>query len=135
MKVRERWDRWERLGAAAVFVVFDDPELLRRTMFDDIDVSSLPFDVAVDRSRSTYGAWGLERARHRDIWLDPNVYRTYWQLLRAGDRLRPGGSDLLQFGGDFVVDAAGNLVYSRAQERDDRPPVGELLSAAKRAVG
>ena len=134
MKVRQRWDRWEQLGAAAVFVVFDEPELLHETMFDDIDVASLPFDIAVDRARSTYRAWGLSRARHRDIWLDPKVYRTYWQLLRAGGRLQPGGSDLLQLGGDFVVDAEGNLVYSRPQERDDRPPVGELLAAAKRAA-
>ncbi len=135
MKVRQRWERWEALGAAAVFVVFDAPELLQRTMFDDIEVASLPFAVAVDRERVSYGAWGLRRARHRDIWLDPNVYRTYWRLLRAGDRLLPGGSDVLQLGGDFLVDARGSIAYARPQERDDRPAVGELLAAAKRAAG
>ncbi len=134
MKVQQRWNRWDQLGAAAVFVTFDEPELLQRTMFDDIEVAALPFAVVVDRDRTTYRAWGLRRARRREIWLDPNVYRTYWQLLRAGDRLRRGGSDLMQFGGDFVVDPQGTVAYARPQERDDRPPVGELLSAATRAV-
>lgn len=132
MKVRQRWDRWEAAGAAAVFVVFDDPELLRRTMFADMDVAALPFDVAVDRERTSYRAWGLRRARRREIWLDPAVYRTYWRLLRAGGRLRPGGSDTLQLGGDFVLDRAGRLAYIRPQERDDRPPVAELLAVARR---
>ena len=135
MKVRQRWERWDAIGAAAVFVVFDQPELLRRTMFDGIDVAELPFEIAVDTERIGYGAWGLRRARHRDIWLDPNVYRTYWRLLRAGDRLRPGGADLLQLGGDFVVDPRGSIAYARPQERDDRPAVGELLAAARRAAG
>lgn len=132
MKVRQRWDRWEAIGAVAVFVVFDDPELLRRTMFADIDVDDLPFEVAVDRARTSYRAWGLHRVRRRDIWLDPAVYRTYWRLLRAGDRLRAGGSDSLQLGGDFVLDRAGRIAYARPQVRDDRPPVAELLAAAKR---
>ncbi len=135
MKARQRWDQWEAIGAAAVFVVFDEPDLLQQTLFDGIDVAELPFEVAVDRERVSYDAWGLTRARHRDIWLDPNVYRTYWRLMRAGDRLRPGGSDVLQLGGDFVVDSRGRIVYARPQERDDRPAVSELLAAAKRMRG
>ena len=51
MKVQQRWERWDAIGAAAVFVVFDQPELLRRTMFDGIDVAGLPFEIAVDTER------------------------------------------------------------------------------------
>jgi hypothetical protein len=132
VKVWQRWDRWEAVDATAVFVAFDDPELLRRTMFADIDVDALPFDIAVDRARTSYRAWGLRRARRRDIWRDPGVYRTYWRLLHAGDRLRAGGSDPLQLGGDFVLDRARRVAYARPQERDDRPPAAELLAAARR---
>jgi len=131
VKVRDRWDRWEAAGAAAVFVVFDDPELIRRTMLAELDIEALPFDVLVDRSRESYARWGLGRASWSTIWLDPNVYRTYWRLLRAGGRLREGGTDVLQLGGDFVLGADGLVVYSRPQERDDRPPVGELLRAVR----
>lgn len=131
MKVRDTWDRWEAAGAAAVFVVFDDPELVRRAMLAELDVEALPFDVLVDRSRESYARWGLRRAPWSTIWLDPNVYRTYWRLLRAGGRLRGAGTDVLQLGGDFVLGADGRVVYSRPQERDDRPPVGELLRAVQ----
>lgn len=134
MKVRDRWDRWAAIDAAALFVVFDDPDLIRRTMLDGIDPDELPFPVLVDRSRETYDRWGLIRARRRDIWLDPNVYKVYWRLLRAGDKLRPGGSDLLQLGGDFIIAPDGTIAYARPQQRDDRPPVGELLQAARGTV-
>lgn len=130
MKVRDRWERWDALDTAALFVVFDDPALIRRTMLDGIDPDALPFPVLVDRDRSTYAAWGLARARRRDIWLDPNVYKVYWRLIRAGDKLRPAGTDVYQLGGDFVVAPDGTIAYARPQHRDDRPPVGELLRAA-----
>ena len=130
MKVRDRWERWQAIGAAALFVVFDDPDLIRRTMLDGIDPATLPFPVLVDRDRAHYDTWGLARARRRDIWLDPNVYKVYWRLLRAGERLRPGGTDICQFGGDFVIAVDGTVAYARPQQRDDRPPVGELLRAA-----
>jgi len=134
VKVRDRWHRWEAIGAAAVFVVFDDPDLIRRTMLADLDVEALPFDVLVDRSRETYARWGLTRARWSTIWLDPNVYRTYARLLRSGVPLRSGGTDVLQLGGDFVLGPDGRVVCSRPQRRDDRPPVGELLRAARGSV-
>ncbi len=130
MKVQQRWERWEAIGAAALFVVFDEPAVIRHTMLDGIDVDAMPFDVVVDRRREVYDRWGLTRARHRDIWLDPNVYKVYWRLLRAGAKLRAGGSDVLQLGGDFIVDHHGEIAYSRPQRRDDRPPTGELLRAA-----
>jgi hypothetical protein len=134
VKVRQRWERWEAIGAAALFVVFDEPAVIRRTMLDGLDVEPMRLEVLVDRHRETYDRWGLTRARRRDIWLDPNVYKLYWRLLRAGAKLRPGGSDVLQLGGDFIVDPHGKLAYSRPQRRDDRPPTGELLQAAARAT-
>lgn len=134
MKVRDRWDRWAAIDAAAVFVVFDDPDMIRRTMLDGIDPDELPFPVLVDQERSTYARWGLPRARRRDIWLDAGVYKVYWRLLRAGERLRPGGTDVLQLGGDFVIAPDGTIAYARPQERDNRPPVGELLKTARDAA-
>lgn len=134
MKVRDRWDRWDALGAAALFVVFDDPALLRRTMLRGLDPAALPFPVLVDRERTTYGRWRLRRARWWEIWLDPGVYRVYARLLRQGARLTVGGMDVLQLGGDFVVAPDGVLAYARPQERDDRPPVGELLRAVQEAA-
>ena len=130
MKVRDRWSRWEAIDAVALFVVFDEPDRVRRTMLADLDVDSLPFTVLVDRERASYVRWGLTRAPWHTVWLDPRVYRSYWRLLRSGERLRTAGRDTRQLGGDFVMDPEGEVVFSRPQQRDDRPPVGELLRAA-----
>jgi hypothetical protein len=135
VKARDSWHRWAKLDAAALFVVFDEARLVRRTMLAGIDVDSLPFPVLVDRERDTYRRWGLARASWRTVFLDPKVYATYWRLLRAGERLRAGGADLLQLGGDFVIGPAGLVAYARPQERDDRPPIGTLLEAARTASG
>lgn len=135
MKVREKWPRWEALDATALFVVFDEPDLVRRTMLAGLDVDGLPFEVLVDRERAAYVHWGLRRAPWHRIWLDPGVYRTYRRLLRSGDRLRAGGRDALQLGGDFVIGADGDVAFSRPQEHDDRPPVGELLRVATQLAG
>ena len=127
MKVRDTWARWEAANAAALFVVFDAPDRIRADMLDGLDPDALPFAVLVDRTRQSYRDYGLTRAPWWRVWLDPAVYAAYWRLLRAGERLRAGGEDVRQLGGDFIVDRAGRLAYVRPQWRDDRPAVGELL--------
>lgn len=124
MKVCDRQDRLRALGAEALFVVHDEPDTIRAQMLEGIDV---PFPVLVDRTRDSYAAWGMTRSPWWRIWLDPIVWRTYARLLRSGERLRAGGSDSLQLGGDFLVAADGTLAYTRPQRRDDRPAVGDLL--------
>lgn len=130
MKVGRYRDRLAAAGATAVFVVHDEPEAVRRTLLAGIDPA---FPVAVDPDRATYRAWGLRRAPWARIWLDPRVYARYAGLLARGERIRGRGRDLLQLGGDFVVGRDGRLVYARPQERDDRPPVLQLLRAVEGA--
>lgn len=132
MKVVSRRRRLEAAGATAVFVAYDSAEALGRGMLSGVDS---PYPVVVDESRRSYDAWGLTRAPWWRIWLDPNVWRQYRGLLASGERLSPLGRDTRQLGGDFVVGAAGRLVYARPQQRDDRPPVGELLDALESAAG
>lgn len=117
-------DRLARLGAVAAFVAYDDPQRLRRTMLRDV---SSPFPVLVDSSRTSYRTWGLRRASFARVWLDPAVWGRYARLLAGGERLRGLGRDTRQLGGDFIVNPAGIITYSRPQRRDDRPPVGRLL--------
>ena len=122
--MHDRRDRIEVLGADVLFVAFDEPDQLRTKLTAGVD---LAFPLAYDPSRESYRAWGLGRAPWSKIWLDPKVWRTYGSLLASGERLRGGGKDALQLGGDFIVATDGTIAYSRPQSRDDRPPVGELL--------
>lgn len=125
MKVIKQRQRLEDAGATAVFVTHDNPELLRKSMLAGL---SSPFPVLVDADRSSYRAWGLNRASFARIWLDPKVWQQYARLLRSGERIRTMGTDTRQLGGDFIVDPQGVIAYSRPQHRDDRPPVGRLLT-------
>lgn len=130
MKVRQRSDRLDAVGAQALFVVHDEAEQVRDVLLAGID--AMPFPVLVDELRAAYRAWGLGRAPWWRVWLDPAVWAQYATLLRGGARLRGAGRDTLQLGGDFVVAPDGTIAYSRPQRRDDRPPVGQLLAVIER---
>jgi hypothetical protein len=132
VKVLHSRQRITAVGGEAVFVVHDPPDRVRAGMLAGLAV---PWPVLVDLDRVAYRAWGLGRARLTQIWLSPVLWARYARLLAGGERLRRLGRDTLQLGGDFVVDPAGRIAYARPQRRDDRPPVGELLSALERAAG
>ena len=131
MKVLHHRERLERIGAQVLFVVHDDPALIRRTMLRGIEP---PFPVLVDLPRAAYARWGLGRASARTIWGDPRVWLRYGRAVLTGHRPTSFGADTLQLGGDFVVDASGTIVYTRPQETDDRPPVAVLLRELERAA-
>lgn len=123
--MQARREQIAALGAGVVFVGFDDAEQLRSKLLAGID---LVFPLGIDRDRAAYDRWGLRRAPAWKIWLDPAVWRQYLKLVRSGERLRGSGEDTLQLGGDFVIAPDGTIAYARPQTRDDRPPIGELLS-------
>ena len=96
---------------------------------------AVDFPVLVDQDRAAYRAWGLTGGSRRRVWLDARVWLAYARLLAGGERLRGFGQDTLQLGGDFVVGRDGRIVYSRPQERDDRPSVAVLMQALSEAAG
>lgn len=132
MKVLSRKRQLDDLGATAVFVVHDDPTLVRNGLLSGLDV---PYPVLVDRERAAYRAWGMRRSSVAGVWLDPRVWARYAGLVVRGERLRRLGADTLQLGGDFVVGSDGIVTYARPQLRDDRPPVAELLRELRLAAG
>ncbi len=93
----------------------------------------LPYVVLADESRDAYRAYGLSRGPWWRVW-GPTTIRAYGRLLRGGGRLRRPTEDTLQLGGDFVVGRDGRLVYVyRSKGPADRPPVDDLIAAARRA--
>jgi hypothetical protein len=130
VKVLHQRQRIDAAGSA-LFIAFDTPERLRNSLLQGLEVT---YPILVDRDRSAYQAWGLERGSVLGVWGDPRVWLRYGRELASGVRLRRPGADTLQLGGDFVVDPAGTVVYARPQRRDDRPPVAELVRALERAT-
>jgi AhpC/TSA antioxidant enzyme len=91
----------------------------------------LPFAFYGDPERRAYAAFGFGRATRARVWLDPRVWRRYGSLIARGRRpSAPVQDDLLQLGGDVLVDPGGRVewVY-RSAGPEDRPSVDALLAA------
>jgi hypothetical protein len=85
------------------------------------------FNVLLDRERSVYQAYGLERSFFRSRNLRTRWY--YLQALLSGKKTHEAdGEDTSQLGGDYIVDKNGilRLVYP-SHDPTDRPPVEDLL--------
>jgi len=89
------------------------------------------FDVLLDRDRTVYQAYQLERSRlkaksPRILWL----YFTYW--LQGRKFHDSHGDDTSQLGGDFIIDKNRILrLVHPSQDPADRPPVDDLLKALR----
>jgi hypothetical protein len=69
------------------------------------------------------------------VWLDPRVLLRYVQLLRRGRRLQRSDEDMLQLGGDVVIDRRGRLAWiHRSEGPEDRPTVETVASAVRQAA-
>jgi hypothetical protein len=89
--------------------------------------------VVCDPDRVAYRAFGLERTG----WLTffrPRVLRGYFRgMLRGyGVKTPYRGEDVLQLGGDFVLDRQRRVVFAYpSADPADRPVVGDLLRAIR----
>jgi hypothetical protein len=130
--VRDHYEDIRRLGGDVLVVTFTPPMFLEIYLREH----SLPFPIVSDPSRIAYHAFDLERASWLAM-LRPGAAIRFLRLLGRGCRLqRPRkGDDLLQMGGDFVLDVRRRLVYAhRGAEPTDRPTVEELLAAERAAA-
>lgn len=87
--------------------------------------------VVCDPDRAAYRAFGLERAPWW-TFLRPRVLFGYlFGMLRGyAPKMPYAGEDVLQLGGDFILDRNGRVVFAyRSAVPTDRPAVGKLLAA------
>jgi len=89
------------------------------------------FTVLLDRERTVYNAYGLERS----YWRSRNL-RTRWLYFKAwlaGKKTHDShGDDTSQLGGDFIVDKNGRLRFIHpSHDPTDRPSVEELVKVLK----
>jgi hypothetical protein len=130
VKVLSRRDRIETAGGVVLAVAFDEPKRVRAGLLRGIDD---PWPVLIDRDRVAYRRWGLGRASRLRL-VRPDWVRGYARMLLRGDRLARPGNDVLQLGGDFVIDRNGVVVLAHPQAGfDDRLPAGALVKALEEA--
>jgi len=86
--------------------------------------------LLIDRERTVYGTFGLERSLLR-AWSLKTMWR-YVQLRRAGYRRRGIQGDSAQLGGDFIIDPEGIVrLAHRSRDPTDRPSVDRLLTVLR----
>lgn len=116
-----------KLGGEVLAVSFAKPERVRAYLERD----PLPFPVVSDPEMTVYRAFALGRTRLRSF-LRPTVVWRYLKLMFQGWKPnKPGeGDDVLQLGGDFVLDGRQRLVYAHpSKDGADRPAATELLNS------
>jgi peroxiredoxin len=127
----QRQEEFRQQNTVVLIISFGTLPALQQWMRETCD----SFEVLLDRDRSAYKAYGLERSFSRSRSL-----KTRWYYLKAwlsGKKtFESQGEDTSQLGGDFIVDQSGTLrlVYP-SHDPTDRPPVDDLLNILARIRG
>jgi hypothetical protein len=116
-------------GCSVLVVTQSKPEFLDRYL------ARMGWHVPVvcDPDRTTYAAFGLERTRWT-TFLKPRVLWGYFRAALRGYGMRKpiAGEDVLQLGGDFILNRQREVVHSHpSADPTDRPSVRALLDALR----
>jgi peroxiredoxin len=130
--VSRQYDRIRAAGGEVLAVALAPPG----SLVAFLDEQPLPFALVADPDREGYRAFGLGRTSWWTVFRPDVVWRYLRLIFRGTKPRRPGaGEDLLQLGGDFVLDAQGRIVFAhRSAEPTDRPPVEQLVRAVEQAA-
>lgn len=123
--MQHQYARIRAAGADVLAVVYTQPEVLATFAPDE----PLSFGVVADPTRAAFVSFGLGRTSWLSILSPASVFR-YLKLIYRGWRPHAvnEGEDVLQLGGDFILDADGEIVYAyRSRTSTDRPAVAKLV--------
>ncbi len=128
--MRDRYAEFRELGAEVLTISFAPPQAVAAYVTE----TPMPFPVLSDPSREAYRAFDLGRTSWFAMVRLGIIGRFLRLMLRGWRPRRPGqDEDVMQLGGDFVLDGQRRLVYAyRSAEPTDRPSVEELLGAVRR---
>lgn len=123
--MKEIYDNIRTAGAEVIAVSFSGPKFVANY----VKKYPLPFPAVSDPERRAYQQFSLGKTS----WLEmfhPRVIWGYVRLMLKGWSLwkTQKGDDLLQLGGDIILDQDRKVIYHYpSQEPTDRPPVKELI--------
>lgn len=124
--MKEHLDTFRAQGCEIVVVTPSRAEDLREVLADDPQ----PYLMVGDPEREAYRAFGLNRGKF-SMFFTPKVLGHYFSKMWAGWKIKKPrkGEDLLQLGGDFVLDSSRRLIFAyRSSDPADRPSVQQLLA-------
>lgn len=122
-------DRLAVAGCSALVVTQSKPEALAPYL----DRMGWHVPVVCDPDRAAYTAFGLERTRLRSFF-KPRVLAGYLRAALRGYGMRKpvAGEDVLQLGGDFVLNRQREVVFAHpSADPTDRPAIAAILEAIR----
>ena len=92
-----------------------------------IEETSLHWPVLVDENCELYHAYSMLEASFWDVWGARTIFKYIKELLK-GNRAHYTGGDVMQRGGDVLIDPQGNVrLHHVGSGPGDRPAVGTIL--------
>jgi alkyl-hydroperoxide reductase/thiol specific antioxidant family protein len=87
--------------------------------------------VLIDRDRTLYRRYGMDRGRLRDIW-GARTWIAYFKEFGRGRLPKYSGADARQLGGDVLIDPTGMVRFHHVGSGPgDRPSVAAILEARR----
>jgi peroxiredoxin len=126
--VRSIYPELQKLGAEVLVVSFAAPSRVAAYLAK----YPQPFPVVSDPTLAAYKAFALDRTPVRTMFRLGVIGRYLRLIFRGWLPKKPGaGEDILQLGGDFLLDAGGIVRYAHpSAEPTDRPSAAKLLEEA-----
>lgn len=104
-------------------VTFESAPSARRYVLE----TRLPWPLLIDESRVLYRSYGMFAASFWDVW-GPSTWRVYLREVLRGQKLKKPTGDILQRGGDVLIDPAGIVrLHHVGRGPADRPAVAAIL--------
>lgn len=125
-------DKLAAAGCSVLVVCQAKPE----TLAHHLARRAWPVPFVADPDRAAYRAFGLDRTGVLSF-LRPDVVWGYLRGMLRGYLLRMpySGEDVLQLGGDFVLDRTRKVVFAHASANPtDRPRAARILDAVAAAA-
>jgi peroxiredoxin len=117
---------WRSRGGEVLVVSFTPPAKMKAF----IERHPLPFRIVSDPNRDAYRAFALGRTSVGAFFRPGVLWRYLRGVFRGYGPAKPVDDDMMQLGGDFLIDAEGRLAWSRpSHEPTDRPSANELQAA------
>jgi len=107
-----------------IVVVTFESNLLSRSYVEE---TSLTWPLIIDETRELYRSYGMFSASFWNIW-GPKSWLAYLKEIIKGEKLKKSESDVMQRGGDVLIDPNGIVqMHYVGEGPGDRPNVEKIL--------
>jgi alkyl hydroperoxide reductase subunit AhpC len=121
--LRDNEEEFSKKNVKILVVTFEN-NLLSRSYVEE---TSLPWPLIIDESRELYNSYGMRYASFWDIW-GPRTWLAYIREIIKGQKLIKSEADIMQRGGDILIDPNGIVqMHHVSKGPADRPSVEMIL--------